>query len=321
MRILFMGSGELACPALARLLDRPQDEVVAVVSQPDRPRGRNRKVAPCPAKAYAESKGIPVLAPERIGAPSAVSDVNALQPDLITVVAYGQYIKPEILAIPPLGSINVHPSLLPKYRGASPIQWTLANGETVTGVTILYVSEAMDAGDIILQEEVPIEPDDTTASLSPRLAELGGNLLSQAIDAISQGTAARVPQDESQATTVYKLRKEDGWIDWRQPATLIRNRIRGFTPWPGCFTRFQGKVLKIFDADVRSESSTAPGTIIDCLPEGPLVATGAGALLLREVQPEGGKRMTGQAYLCGHVIQPGDHLELRPDPLPDNPAE
>lgn len=356
MRILFMGSGELACPALSRLLDRPQDEIVAVISQPDRPKGRNRQVSPCPAKAYAESKGIPVLTPKRIGSPDAMSVVAALAPDLITVVAYGQYIKPDILAIPPLGAINVHPSLLPKYRGASPIQSALANGETITGVTILYVSEAMDAGDIILQKELPIDPNDNAISLASKCADLGGELLSQAIDALSQGKAPRIPQDESQATTVYKLKKEDGWIDWRQPANIIRNRIRGFTPWPGCFTRLQGKVLKVLHADLvydstggfdlsddgidssansvqtsrRVESDVqgkgpmtegTPGTVIRCLPEGPVVSTGNGALLLREVQPEGRKAMSGRAYLCGHSVKTGDQFELRDETLPDNPAK
>lgn len=321
MRILFMGSGDLACPALSRLLDRPGDEVVAVVSQPDRPKGRNRRVAPCPAKAFAEARGIPVFTPERIGAPTAVTEVAGLHPDLITVVAYGQYIKPEILAIPPLGAINVHPSLLPKYRGASPIQWALANGESTTGVTILYVSKAMDAGDIILQQSVPIDPDDTAGSLSPRLAELGGELLVTAIEQIANGTATRTPQDETQATIVYKLSKEDGRIDWQQPAETIRNRIRGFTPWPGCYTDVQGKMLKVTAADViAGEGSHEPGTVIDCLPEGPVIATGADALLLREVQPEGRKPMSGSAYLCGHAIRPGARVGLS-EPLPDNPTE
>lgn len=309
MRVLFMGSGEVACPALERLLDQPDYDVVAVVTQPDRPKGRQRRIAPCPAKAFAEAKKVPVLTPARIGAPEAVDEVRALRPDVIVVAAYGQFIKPEILALPTYESINIHPSLLPKYRGAAPVQWALANGEKETGVTILYVSERMDAGDIILQRAVPIDPEDTALSLTPRLAKLGAELLIEALDAMRRGAAKRRPQDESLATTVYKLEKKDGRIDWSLPAATIRNRIRGFTPWPGCSTMVCGHRLKILWAQCIDESATdAPGTVVRCEDKGPVVATGDRLLRLEEVQPEGRTRMTGAAYLCGHVFTPGERM-------------
>ena len=309
MRVLFMGSGSVACPALEQLLAHSAYTVVTVVSQPDKPKGRRRSVAPCPAKAFAEAQGIPVFTPDRIGAPEAIAEVRSLAPDIIVVVAYGQYIKPEILSIPPHGAINIHPSLLPKYRGASPIQWALANGETETGVTILYVSEEMDAGDIILQEAVRIDPEDTALTLTPRLAGLGANLVVRALDAIRDKTVERHAQDESQATTVYKLEKSDGRIDWSLPAETIRNRIRGFTPWPGCFTMARNKLLKITKARVMNESTSAPpGTVVDCASEGPVIATGRGLLVLLEVQPEGRAVMTGSAYLCGHQFSPGERI-------------
>ncbi len=306
MRVLFMGSGDVACPALERLLKHPDYEVVMVVTQPDKPKGRNRKVGACPAKEFAEAKGVPVMTPERIGAPEAVDEIKALHPDIIVVAAYGQYIKPAILAVPPLEAINIHPSLLPKYRGASPIQWALANGEEETGVTILYVSSEMDAGDIVLQRGMRIDPDDTAETLTPRLAKLGAELLLEALDAIRTGTAQRKPQAEDEATVVYKLEKEAGRIDWTWPATVIRNRIRGFTPWPGCFTTWNGRLLKVLKADVLSESTTvSPGTVIRCDDKGPVIATGQGSLRLLSVQPEGKKVMSGAAFLCGHPLAQG----------------
>ncbi len=311
MRILFMGSGDVACPALERLILAPGYDIVCVVSQPDRPKGRNRRVAACPAKSMAEARGVPVMTPERIGAPDAVEEIRALRPDIIVVAAYGQYIKPDILAIPPREAINIHPSLLPKYRGASPIQWAIANGESETGVTILYVSKEMDAGDIILQERYPIGEDDTAETLTPRLAERGADLLMTSLEAIQAGRATRTPQDPDQATYVNKLEKDDGRIDWSLPAVTIRNRIRGFTPWPGCFTHADGVLLKIRRADVEPMSGSAgarPGSIIQCDREGPVVATGVGALRLLEVQPEGKNVMTGAAYLCGHALGPGATL-------------
>ena len=300
MRIVFMGSGEVACPALERLLASDRDQVVAVVTQPDRPQGRNLRVAACPAKVLAEAAGVPVLTPERIGAPEAVQEIQALAPDLFVVAAYGQYIPPRILAIPPLRAINIHPSLLPKYRGAAPIQSAIAAGDRETGVTILYVSQEMDAGDILLQRSFPIGENETAATLSPQLAQFGAELLMETIEALREGRAVAIPQDAAQATTVFKLSKEDGRIDWSLPAEMIRNRIRGYTPWPGCYTFVEGKRLKVLQAVITPDQSGLPGDVLRCEAEGPVVQTGQGGLLLIEVQPEGKKAMSGAAFLCGH---------------------
>lgn len=310
MRIIFMGSDDLACPALEKLLNHPGSNVIAVVSQPDRPRGRRLKRSACPLKAYAEQVDLVVLTPEKVGRQSVIAEIEALHPDLIVVAAYGQYISPKILALPSLGAINIHPSLLPKYRGASPIQWTLANGEEKTGVTLLYVSDEMDAGDIICQEEYPVGKDDTIETLKPGLAELGANLLIRTVDMIRQGTVKSYPQEASEATYVPKLKKSDGKIDWTMRAEEIRNRIRGFTPWPSCFCdapKESNNHLKITKA--RVESGTGhPGEILEAGGEGLLVATGENALRLLDVQPSGKKPMSGAAYLCGYALKVGDYL-------------
>ena len=310
LRVLFLGSGDLACPALERILAVPFCRVVTVVSQPDRPKGRHRRRQACPAKALAEERGVPILTPERIGAPDVVATLAAVASDIIVVAAYGQYIPRSLLAVPPLGAINIHPSLLPKYRGASPIQWAVANGDDVTGVTILYVSETMDAGDIILQRAVPIVPADNTLTLTPYLAGLGADLLIEALDAVRRGMAPRIPQDDQQAITVHKLKKADGCIDWSWPAETIHNRIRGFLPWPGCYTSWGGGALKIWSSHLQAGSvpASVPGQVVQCSPRGPVIATGQGGICLTEVQPEGGTRMAAAAFLCGHPLKPGDVL-------------
>ncbi len=305
-----MGSGEVAKPTLARLLDADEVDVVAAVTQPDRPKGRKLRVAPCPIKAFAEERGILVLAPENVGADASVDEIRDLAPDLIVVAAYGQYIKPAILKIPPLEAINLHPSLLPKYRGAAPVQMAIAEGETTTGVTILYVSKEMDAGDIILQEEICIGPDDTAETLFPRLAERGADLVLKVISLLERGEAPRTPQDHDAAVHVHKLTREDGRIHWTLPAVTIRNRIRGFTPWPGCWCETapgSGRILKVLSARLE-EGSGDPGTVLEGSGEGPLIATGQRALRLLELQPEGKRPMNGAAFLHGHPLMEGDRL-------------
>lgn len=302
-----MGSGSIAEPTLEALLASRRDDVAAVVTQPDRPRGRRLQIAPCPIKAYAEDRGVPVLAPARVGAEASVDDIRALAPDLIVVAAYGQYIKPEILELPRFEAINLHPSRLPKYRGAAPIQMAIANGESETGVTILYVSRDMDAGDILLQRAVPIQDRDDAVSLSARLAELGATMVMEAVEQIRAGAAHRRPQDHHLATYAPKLTKEDGRIDWRLPAVALRNRIRGFVPWPGCFCTTAPDAesrLKLWAADVEPGAGK-PGEVLAADGSGPLVATGRDALRLTEVQPENAKRMQGTAYLNGYAIRVG----------------
>ncbi|MCC7300203.1 MAG: methionyl-tRNA formyltransferase [Verrucomicrobia bacterium] len=306
MRIVFFGSAPIGFSLLDALLSSERDEVVAVVTQPDRPAGRKQQLTPCPVKVLSRERGLAVLSPEKIK--EGLPELAALDADLFVVVAYGQYIPPSVLALPKQGAINFHPSLLPKYRGASPIQWAVANGDGVTGVTILYVSEKMDAGDIILQREVPIGPDDTSDTLEPVLAISGAELLMEAIEQIRNGTVQRRHQDDSVATEVQKLTKEDGQLDWNLPAATLRNRIRGFVPWPGCFCEMpDGQRLKVLRASVEDRSGL-PGEILESAGEGLLVATGTGALRLQEVQPAGKRAMDGAAYLRGNPLPVGVRL-------------
>ncbi|MFA6172486.1 MAG: methionyl-tRNA formyltransferase [Kiritimatiellales bacterium] len=306
MRVAFFGSAAIGLPLLEALLASAQDEVVAVITQPDRPAGRNQQLTPCPVKSFAQERGLLVLSPEKVSA--SLHELSILNADLFVVVAYGQYIPQSALLLPKYGAINLHPSLLPKYRGSSPIQWAVANGDTVTGVTILYVSEKMDAGDIILQREIPIGPDDTSATLEPVLAAAGAELLMEAVEQIRNGTAPRHPQDDTAATEVRKLAKEDGRLDWTLSAEILRNRIRGFTPWPGCFCEMpDGQRLKVMSAAVEDRTGV-PGEIISDGGAGPLVAAGRGALRLLEVQPSGRRAMDGASYLRGYPLTPGVRL-------------
>jgi methionyl-tRNA formyltransferase len=304
--MVFFGSAPIGFPLLEALLASVRDEVVAVVTQPDRPSGRKQRLMPCPVKAFAESRGLPVLAPEKVQ--DCLHDLRELNADLFVVAAYGQYIPQPVLALPQHGAINLHPSLLPEYRGSSPIQWAVANGDTGTGVTILYVSRKMDAGDIILQRAVPIAPDDTAATLEPVLAAAGAELLMEAVEQIRNGTVQRRPQDDAAATEVRKLVKEDGRLDWSLPAETLRNRIRGFTPWPGCYCELpDGRRLKVLRAAVEDRAG-APGEILEAKGSGLLVAAGQGALRLLEVQPAGKCAMDGASYLRGRPPAPGSRL-------------
>ncbi|MCS6770469.1 MAG: methionyl-tRNA formyltransferase [Kiritimatiellae bacterium] len=306
MRILFMGSDAFAVPAIEALARSPH-LVLACVTQPDRPQGRGRKVKPCPAKDAAERLGIPTLTPERIG--DAFEEIAARAPELIVVAAYGQYIPSRLLNLPPKGCINIHPSLLPRYRGAAPIQWAVANGETETGVTIAEVTPKMDAGPILLQQSHPIFPGDTALTLESRLANAGAELMLEAIRLIENGEVRRTPQDEASATWARKLTKEDGRLDWRRPATELHNQIRGFVPWPGSFGSFQGRRIAVL-ASRAEEGSGAPGEILEASRNGPLVACGQGALRLLSVQPEGKREMSGADWARGARVSPGDRLDV-----------
>ncbi|MBN2684557.1 MAG: methionyl-tRNA formyltransferase [Pontiellaceae bacterium] len=302
MRIVFMGSAALAIPSLKAIVDCGMDEVVGVVSQPDRPAGRKRLLTPCPLKAFAEERGLPVMTPEKVGDPDSVDALAAMKPDLFVVVAYGQYIPSRIIQLAPNAAINVHPSLLPKYRGSAPIQWALLNGDQITGVSIIYLAPKMDAGDILRQEAFPVDPDDTSASLHDKLAEFGTELLLKAIDDIRFDRVTRTVQNENEVVEVRKLAKDDGQIDWTRPAEVIRNRIRAFNPWPGSFCQLpDGNQLKVWAADLE-DGAGAPGELLD---DALLVATGEGALRLTEVQPSGKGRMTATAFLNGRPLGKG----------------
>ena len=305
MRIVFMGSAELAIPSLHSLLGSEKDELVGVVSQPDRPAGRKRIPTPCPLKAFAEEAGISVMAPEKIGTPDSVEALATLKPDLFVVVAYGQYIPRRVIDLAPLEAINLHPSLLPKYRGSAPIQWAIANGDAETGVSIITVANKMDAGDILRQKTYPIADDDTSLSLHNQLAKIGAKLLLKTLDDIRAGTVSHTAQDESQVVEIRKLVKEDGEIDWARSATTIRNRIRAFDPWPGSTCKLpSGEILKVWCAEL-VEGNGIPGELLD---DQLLIASGDGALRLVEIQPAGKKRMPASSFLNGHPLPAGSRL-------------
>lgn len=301
-----MGTPAFAVPSLRTLL-AGEDVVVGVVTQPDQPAGRGMVVHAPPVKVLAQASGVPVFQPAKLRAPGVLDHLKAWAPDLIIVAAYGKMLPSDVLTLPPYGCINVHASLLPKYRGAAPIQWAIVAGEQETGVTIMRISERMDAGDILLQRSIPLAPDETGGSLHNKLATLGADTLRDALVLLRQGKLVAQPQEESQATYAPLIKKEDGRIDWRQDATSIERRIRAFSPWPSTFTFLHGKLLKIFSAqiDTRASSPAAPGAVVEVSPTGLLVATGAGCLSLREVQLEGKKRLPVAEFLKGFPLAPG----------------
>ncbi len=305
MRIVFMGSAELAIPSLKSILSSSCDEVVGIVSQPDRPAGRKRVLTPCPLKAFAQEQNLNIMTPEKIGEEESVAALADLRPDLFVVVAYGQYIPTRIIELAPNQAINVHPSLLPKYRGSAPIQWAILNGDTETGVSIIYLAKKMDAGDILRQTTYPLGPNETSLTLHDKLANVGADLLLQAISDIRKNEVKRVVQDESQIVEVRKFTKNDGRIDWSLPASQIQNRIRAFDPWPGSFCVLpDGEAFKVWKADL-AMGNGSPGELLD---DQLLVATGSDALRLLEVQPLGKKRMLASSFLNGHPLKKSDSL-------------
>ncbi len=312
-RVVFLGSGEFACPCLDGILAAGADEVVAVVTQPDRPRGRSLRMAPCAMRLHVKERGIPVLTPENVNAPECLARLRAFAPDLIVVVAFGQFLRRPLLDLPPMGCVNVHGSLLPRYRGAAPIQWAIARGETVSGVTVMFMDERMDAGDILAQASEPIRGDDTGGTLHDRLALLGAGLLVRTLGELREGRAARRPQDPALVTFAPSLRKADGLLNWALPAKELFDRVRAFQPWPGCACEApagSGRMVKVIKARVEAWNGApaAPGTVLETSACGPLVAAGAGALRLLEVQPESRNAMSGSAFVCGHGAAPGMRL-------------
>ncbi len=314
-----MGSAEVSAVMLDALVYMQAAEVVGVVTQPDRPCGRHQHFMPCPCKAKAHVDELTVICPEKVNRPEAVEQVRAWAPDLIVVVAYGQFLGKTILALPRLGCINMHLSLLPHYRGAAPIHRAIAAGERVTGVTAMQMDEGMDSGDMLMQACEPILPDDTAGSLHDRLSLLGSVVLLRVIQEAESGLLKRTPQDRAQATFAPKLTKDEGLIDWALPAAELGLRVRAFNPWPACFTwmplvlkggvRTRLKILKSEPLpDYAAPAGSVPGMVCDIKGEGPVVLTGGGGLRLLEVQPEGARRMSGKALLCGHPLRVGDRL-------------
>ncbi len=308
MRIVFMGTPEFAVPSLESLL-RSGDQVVGVVSQPDRPKGRGHQLVAPPVKLVAERAGIPVMQPLKIRTPEFLQALSDWKPELIAVAAYGRILHTPILRLPPMGCVNVHGSLLPKYRGAAPVQWAVINGETETGITTMLMDEGMDTGPMLLQGALPILPDDTAGTLAPRLAELGGRLLVDTIAQLKAGTLTPTKQDDGRATMAPLLKKEDGLIDWTMSATSLANRVRGLSPWPGAYTFLGDERWNVWKAIPNARAVTnKPGTIVTVDKQSILVATGSGLLDIREIQTANSKRMAVAQFLAGHRVTTGVQL-------------
>ena len=307
IHLIFCGTPQFAVPTLERLVDAGF-AVDSVVTQPDRPRGRGMEMAFSPVKQRALELGLPVIQPDRIKNNDEFrTQLATLKPDAISVVGYGRIIPQWMIELPPLGNINLHASLLPKYRGAAPIQWAIASGETVTGVTTMRIDAGLDTGDILLQKEIPIAPEDNAEILAPRMAAIGAELMVETLHGLKKGTIRPQPQDDSKATLAPLLKKEDGRINFHRPAPEIVNRIRGFQPWPGAFTTFRGKNLHIWAA--RQDGHYLEEGELAVEGERLIVGCGLGtALELLELQPEGKKRMAARDFMHGHRLSSGENL-------------
>ena len=310
MKVVFMGTPDFAVPSLRALL-KADYNVVAVVSQPDRPVGRKRVLTPPPVKAEAERHGIPVLQPLKMRAPDAVAALAAYEPDLIVTAAYGQILPKQVLSMPKYGCINVHGSLLPKYRGGAPIQRAIMNGEQWTGVTIMYMAEGLDTGDMISKVEVSIGPDETAGELFERLSIEGAKLLLDTLPSILDGTAGRTPQNDAEATYAPNLSRDDERIDWSRSASAIYNQLRGLLPHPGAFTTWNGNVFKIWGAKrpkPHGPQGAAPGEVLHIGENGLEIATGDGVFVATQVQPAGKKFVTAAEFARGGQMKRGDVL-------------
>ena len=312
MRIIFMGTPEFAVPVLESLINS-RHEVVEVVTQPDRPKGRGKNMQFSPVKECALAHNIPVMQPVNVSVPEVIDELRAYEPELIVVVAFGQFVTKKIREMPKYGCINVHASLLPKYRGAGPIQWAVINGEKESGVTTMYMCREIDKGDMLLKDTVTLDPKETGDSLHDKLSMMGGPLLLKTIDQLENGSAVRIPQCEEESTYAPKLEKTMGNIDWTMDADRIERLVRGLNSWPGTFTKIHGKTVKIWDCDVvrqetltENQAAATPGTVIVSEKDQLIVKAGNGALSLRMLQPEGKKNMTVDAYLRGYPIAQGE---------------
>jgi methionyl-tRNA formyltransferase len=306
-RVVFFGTPEFAVPSLQALLDGP-DTVVGVISQPDKPAGRGQQLHAPPVKRLAAQRGVPVAQPATVKTAELPALLRSWMPDLAVVAAYGRILPGAVLELPRLGCINVHASLLPKYRGAAPIQWALLRGETTTGVTIMRMNERMDEGDMLLQRSTSIDADETYDALQRRLADLGAAALMDALSALHAGTLRATVQDDAAATYAPMIRKADGAVDWTLAAHDIACRVRAFNPWPSAFTRHRGRLLKIHRARALAEASAAaPGTVV-ALDAGIAVATGAGVLAIEQLQLEGKRSLSAREFARGGGIALGDRL-------------
>jgi len=311
LRVIFMGTAKLSCDSLRALIESPGFQVVAVITQPDRPKGRELKLQPSPVKELALQAKLAVLQPERARDEAFLGALRDLRPDLIAVAAYGQILPKSILDLPRFGCLNVHTSLLPRYRGAAPIQWAILNGDAETGVTIMKMDVGLDTGDILAQAKTPIHPKDNLETLHDRLARLGAELL---VRIIPDYVAGRIPPRAQPAEGVSyasKIRKQDGHIDWTQSARVIWNRVRGLVPWPGAFSYLPGQpqphLLKIWQAEP-VERTGPPGEVLQADKTGIVVGCGRDALRILALQREGGRRLHAQEFLAGHPLLPGQKL-------------
>ncbi|MDP4180204.1 MAG: methionyl-tRNA formyltransferase [Bacillota bacterium] len=307
MKIVFMGTPEFAIPSLKALVEENY-HIAAVVTQPDKPKGRGNKLTPPPVKVFAEEKGIMVIQPEKIRTGEFYNALKALEPDLFVTVAYGRILPKDILDLPPLGCINVHGSLLPKYRGAAPIQWSVINGETKAGITTMYTDVGMDTGDMLLKREVEIPVDMTAGELHDVLSVVGADVLKETLLQLKEGALKREKQVEEDSTNAPIIKKEIGEINWNKSARDIHNLVRGANPWPGAFTVFNGGKLRIWKTCVLDSENhkLKPGTILKSDKSGMVAACGEGLIKIMEIQPESGRRMTVEEYLCGHKINEGE---------------
>jgi len=302
MRIVFIGAGEIGVPTLQVLLRSSEHQLTGVVTQLDKPVGRTQCIEPTPIKRALAGSRVPILQPERIKDRQAIEEIRALQPDAIVVMAYGQILPREVLKIPSIACLNLHASLLPRWRGAAPIQAAIAAGDSETGVTVMYMAEGLDTGDVLLRRKTDILPTDTGGSLHDRLAQVAPAALLETLQMLAKRNAPRIPQDNALATYAPKLTRDDGKIDWSEPAEIIERKIRAFNPWPGAFTEIASRrtrKLKIFSAEI-VDLSAKPGEFLRSEKE-LIVAAGKNALSLNEVQPEGKRRMDAAAFLRGHT--------------------
>jgi methionyl-tRNA formyltransferase len=307
MRIVFIGTGEIGVPVLRSLLQSEEHELVGVVTQPDKPAGREQRIEAPPIKSALAGSALPIFQPARLKREEAVAGIRALAPDVIVVIAYGQILPRSVLEIPRVACLNLHASLLPRHRGAAPIQAAIVAGDRESGITVMYMDEGLDTGDILLQSRLEIARDETGGSLHDRLSQIALNALHEALAQLQQGSTARIPQDSSAATYAPKLEREDGRIDWTESAALIERKIRAFNPWPGAFTRLREEAgrerkLKIFGAALVESEKASPGEILSTDKSKMLVATKDRALSLNEVQLEGKRRMSAAEFLRGHPM-------------------
>lgn len=310
LRVVFMGTPDFAVPCLDLLVAEGY-QVVAVVTQPDRPKGRGQKLAQSPVKEAALAYNLPVLQPSKVKEADFQAELALLKPDLIVVVAFGQLLPKVLLDLPPLGCINVHASLLPQYRGAAPIHWSVINGESVTGVTTMHMDVGMDTGDMILKAEVPIAENETTGMIHDKLKERGAALLKETIQLLAAGTAPRTKQNHECATYASMLHREIEGIDWHGSAITIHNLVRGLNPWPGAYCSYQDKNLKTWQTRIyhSEEQGSQPGRVAKITGEGFVIETGQGMLEVLEVQPASKRRMSGKDFVCGYGIVVGDILK------------